>query len=252
MADRYAAALALLPERLPGLVRNRAIAPQWTGRGDEFWYRRDGEDGYEYVLVDPEGPAREPLFDRDALATRLGAVFGAEVDLSTEAVAGYERSPGDVTRVRLADGRAAVLSPGRDSAEQPRTPALRSPDGRTEVFRRDHDLWVRDEAGEERPLTRTGERHHAWGAGPDYVRAMMPLAVRDEPLPPMSTTFSPSGRFLLTARLDERRMPEHPFVDQLPADRAKPRLRPFRYPTWTRAPAARPNWRSSRSPPVTW
>lgn len=224
MDERYRTGLALLPELLSGLVRNHAAEPQWTGDGDEFWYRRDGADGYEYVLVDPEALTRQPLFDRDALATRLGAVFGAEVDLRTIPVTAYE--PG---LVRLGDGRGAVLSPDGDSAVPPGEPTLRSPDGQREVFRREHDLWLREESGEERQVTRSGEPHFAWGAVPDYLRANLPLAVRDRPLPPMSTAFSPSGRLLLTGRLDERAMPQHPFVDQLPAEQAKPRLRTFRY-----------------------
>ncbi len=224
MDERYRAALALVPERLPGLVRNRAIDPQWTGDGDEFWYRRDGADGHEYVLVDPETFTRRPLFDRDALAERLSAVFGAEVDLRTIPVTAYEPH-----LVRLGDGRAAAFGPDGDSAVPAAEPALRSPDGKTEVFRREHDLWLRDENGEERQVTRAGEAHFAWGATPDYLRSNLPLAARGRPLPPMATAFSPSGRLLLTGRLDERSMPEHPFVDQLPADRAKPRLDPFRY-----------------------
>ncbi len=180
MSERYGKARDLLPEQLPALMRNRAIDPQWTGVGDQFWYRRDGADGDEYVLVDPDGFTRQPL-----------------------------------------------PAPPEDARPTPGT--LPSPDGRTEVFRRDHDLWLRDrETGAERRLTTTGEALHAWGAPPDYTRAILPIPLQDMPLPPMLTGFSPSGRLLLTARMDERDTPEHPLVDHLPADRAKPRLRPFR------------------------
>ncbi len=179
MDERYRKARTLLPERLTGLMRNRTVDPQWTGDGDRFWYRRDGD---EYVLVDPE-------------------------DFSRELLTGPPEPP-------------ARPTPG----------TLQSPDGKSEAFRRDHDLWLRDRiTGAERRLTTTGEAGFAWGAPQDQVRGMLPLAASDLPLPPMMTGFSPSGRLLLTARLDERDVPEHPFVDQLPPDRAKPRLRPVRY-----------------------
>ncbi|MEU6644583.1 DPP IV N-terminal domain-containing protein [Saccharomonospora sp. NPDC046836] len=232
LTDRYRQAHALVPERLPGLMCNQRIVPQWTGEGDRFWHRRNADGGgFEYVLVDPDGFRREPLFDPAELAPRLAAVFGSPVDLATTAVVAYRRGDNSDVYIGLEDGRRAVLSPVGDRyGDVPEPGALTGPDSRRHVFRRGDDLWLRDlGAGSERRLTSDGEPFRAWGATPDYSRALLPLAVSDRVSPPAMTCFSPSGRWVLTARLDERDTPEHPFVDQLPADRALPRLRPVRY-----------------------
>lgn len=185
--QQYRRAHDLVPERLPALMRNAGIVPQWTGDGDRFWYRRDTADGgHEYVLVDPDGFHREPL--RDPAELPAAAVPAGE--------------PGGLT----------------------------SPDGRRQVFCRDADLWLRELAsGAERQLTVDGEPFRAWGATTGYLRGLLPLAMGEPVLPPALTCFSPSGRLVLTARIDERDVPEVPFVDQLPTDRAAPRLRTIRY-----------------------
>ncbi|WP_033296194.1 S9 family peptidase [Amycolatopsis jejuensis] len=229
MSDRYRKAHSLVPELLPGMMRNHSVKPNWTGEGDRFWYRRDADGGgHEYVLVDPDGFQREPLFDPAEITARLSAVFDDPVDLAATPVARYRQDGADV-HIGLLDGRSAVLGADGDTAVPgPDHAALPSPDGTRALFLRENNLWLRENDAE-RPLTTDGEPFHAWGAMPDYTRAMLPLAIADRTLPPALTCFSPSGRFVLTGRLDEREMPEHPFVDQLPPDRARPRLRPFRY-----------------------
>ncbi|MFD2467587.1 S9 family peptidase [Amycolatopsis silviterrae] len=241
-SERYQKAHALVPERLPGLMRNHAVVPQWTGEGDQFWYRRDADGGgHEYVLVDPDGQRREPLFDPAEITARLAAVLPGPVDLDATPVGRHERE-GDTVRIGLIDGRTAVLSPSGDTAVPgPDPAALPGPDGKAALFLRDHNLWSREIAtGMEHPLTTDGEPFFAWGAMPDYTRAMLPLAIADRPLPPALACFSPSGRFVLAVRLDERAMPEHPFVDQLPPDQARPRLRPFRYHHEDETPSGSP------------
>ncbi|WP_369211282.1 S9 family peptidase [Streptomyces flavofungini] len=231
LSEAYRRAHALVPEKLLGLMRNNTVVPHWTGEGDRFWYRRDADGGgHEYVLVDPEGFHREPLFDQAAITARLAAVLEGPVDLEATPVVLYE-SAGDRVRVGLLDGRTALLSPAGDTTAPGPDPAvLPGPDGTRVLFLRDHDLWLRETTtGMERPLTTDGEPFHAWGAVPDYTHAMLPLARGDRPLPPALACFSPSGRLVMALRVDERDVPEHPFVDQLPPDRARPKLRPFRY-----------------------
>lgn len=58
MLERYRQAAALAPEKLGPLMRNRRVSPMWTGDGDAFWYRRERDDGEEFVLVDPVAATR--------------------------------------------------------------------------------------------------------------------------------------------------------------------------------------------------
>src|SRR5579875_2933631 len=61
----------------------------------------------------------------------------------------------------------------REAIAQPELPPHRegvrvSPDGKREIFAREHDLWLRDTAtGAERRLTGDGEPWHAYGKSAD-------------------------------------------------------------------------------------
>jgi len=230
MRARYEAARALAPERLLGLMRNRIVEPHWIRAADEFWYRRDREDGgHEYVVIDPAAFTRRSLFDHEELAARLGALLEQELDPWDLPITSYAPVD-DGVRIGLADGRAVRIGVETEAVfEVARGAALPSPDGKQELFCRDHDLWLREVAsGADRPLTTSGEAFFAWGHVPDYTCLHIPLKRAGRELPPLFTAFSPSGRYVVTARLDERALPEYPFVEQLPGDRARPVLHPIR------------------------
>lgn len=178
LADRYAAAFRLAPERLVPLIRNRRVVPTWTGTGDTFWYRRQlAGDRTEAVLVDPAAGTRTVVPDDDP----------------------------------------------RLVAAAPRPAGVRSLDGRREAFRRGDDLWWRDlGSGVETRLTHDGEPHRAWGALPDNVMVRLPLRRAGLDVPPAGTAFSPSGRYLVTVRVDERDVRAVTLVEHLPASGARP------------------------------
>ncbi|GAF68818.1 unnamed protein product, partial [marine sediment metagenome] len=95
----YARAEKVLDARLGNAILNARVAAQWIGEEPRFWYRRDGADGAEYILVDAERATRAPLFDRERL---------------DKAIASAKNAPGlpegglDIDRVERADGRLRV------------------------------------------------------------------------------------------------------------------------------------------------
>jgi dipeptidyl-peptidase 4 len=232
LLNRYASAAALLPSRLYPLIRNRWVKPHWTGRGDSFWYRRDRDDhGHEFVLIDPAAPDnRESLFDHEELAGRLSAVLGVELDPYELPIAGYEHDQSGAPAITLSDGR--LVAPGPTGAlvvSKPRAGTLTSPDGAFELFCREYDLWARDRSmGAERRLTAGGMPYYAWGAPPDNTYVHLPMKRSGRVIPPALAAFSPSGRMVVTGRVDERAVGDWPFVEHLPADRARPRLHGIR------------------------
>jgi dienelactone hydrolase len=104
-----------------------------------------------------------------------------------------------------------------------------SADGKAEAFRRDAQLWLRDLAtGDETQLSEDGEEHWEWGALPDNIMLRIPLRRAGIDLAPAATAFSPSGRFLVTARLDERGVAAYPHIEHVPATGARPVVHPIR------------------------
>src|SRR5690242_9066603 len=71
----YAAAAKLLAPNLIGLVRNESVQPHWIGNSGRFWYRRDGQDGQEFVVVTAKG-VKSPAFDHEGLARALYETLG--------------------------------------------------------------------------------------------------------------------------------------------------------------------------------
>src|SRR6202789_1497949 len=73
----YAAASALLEGNLQGLVRNESVQPHWIGDSGRFWYRREGNDGPEFVVVTAAG-AESPALDNAGLARALSAALSQQ------------------------------------------------------------------------------------------------------------------------------------------------------------------------------
>jgi len=188
MLERYKAAAAASGARYAALLRNRHVVPNWMGDGDAFWYARQRTDGGLEYV----------LVDADAGVRTI-----------------TQKIPGAV---------ATPLVGVED-----RSPSIVSPSGGQALFRRDHDLWLRDVAtGEERPLTDNGAPCFAWGALPDNSMINLPMKKSERTLPPLYTAFSPSGDYVVTARLDERDYAVWPFVEHLSDEQTLPVLHHIR------------------------
>ena len=75
-AADYDRAARVLDGTLRGKVRNAVVAPRWISGRDMFWYRRDGDDGPEFVIVDAQTGAKAEAFDTARLAAALSATAG--------------------------------------------------------------------------------------------------------------------------------------------------------------------------------
>jgi hypothetical protein len=75
-AADYDRAARVLDSTLRGKVRNAMVAPRWISGRDMFWYRRDGDDGFEFVIVDAQTGAKAEAFDTARLAAALSATAG--------------------------------------------------------------------------------------------------------------------------------------------------------------------------------
>jgi dipeptidyl aminopeptidase/acylaminoacyl peptidase len=91
---------------------------------------------------------------------------------------------------------------------------LVGPDGRG-LRRKDHDLWLVTDGTETR-VTHDGEPGFAWGELPSDSNMVVPFRRMGLVLPPVATVHSPSGRRVITVRVDERDLPTKHMVESVP------------------------------------
>lgn len=222
------------------LVLNSRVVPNWTGRGGEFWYRRDRAQGGEYVLVAETG-ARQPAFDHERLATALSQASEVTVgawDLNLAALVPAQSA------VLVASNRAfaCTLADYRCTAAPTSDPTqMASPVGNKIAFARDDNLWMRDVAsGEERPLTTDGKPDASWGAYPDAMLMALTAQRMRLPFPPWGLDWSPDGRWLIATRTDHSGVEPYPFLESVPQDGSfRPLVRTVRQPLMGEEPPIR-------------
>jgi dipeptidyl-peptidase-4 len=233
-AADYDRAARVLDSNLRGKVRNAVVAPRWISGGDVFWYRRDGADGPEYVIVDARTGSKTPAFDMARLAAAASQAAGGTPtsprDLSVVKIDG-DSEPRNVVLTQGDRGNFACALPGYACTftQAVETPAdgRRSPDRSQAVFARDDDLWIRDlKSGAERRLTTDGQPYFSYGKQPDSSLVAVPRLRSPVASPPWGVSWSPNGRTIVGVRIDERSVPSYPYVEWVPQDGS---FRPITY-----------------------
>ena len=187
----------------PRGIYRAEVRPRWFADNTKFWYRNDLAGGTrEFILVDAEKGIRERAFDHQAVARQMGAgtdaaklpvdelKFGA--DGATVTLSGPDRNwvldlkTGQLSSVDPTGAGAGGASAETRERPTPRTrqrPGLsqRSPDGKWNALVKEHNVFVRDEAGQEVQLSTdglegNGYRHAEWS--PDSTKV---IAWRVEP-----------------------------------------------------------------------
>ena len=142
------------------------ITPFFVPDSDDFWYKNLTSDGEMYYFVDVKAGTVTELFDREKLAAEMSAVTGREYDPKRLGFWGipfdkdgvtlrwgdgsvrfaYNRLTGELTHTdAAADARQAdaPAAPAFPSAMRMQAQGV-SPDGRYQVFGRDHNVYLRD------------------------------------------------------------------------------------------------------------
>lgn len=105
-----------------------------------------------------------------------------------------------------------------------------SPDGKTAVFAKGHDLWARSVGdGREWALTTDGVKDHDYGNGPDAMAQLTILGKLGLPGMPPAVAWSADSTRIVTHRTDQRGVREQHLVAERPADGGAPRLVTKRY-----------------------
>ena len=163
--EDYQRAEQFLAVNTAGLVQHDILAQYWQ-EGDRLLYRRSIATGSEYLLVDADNTEKHPLFDTPRLAVALAEFSHEEVQSNDLSLSQLELSA-DNRRLKfefennsfLLDLRSYAITKlaGRPGNE------FLSPDGSKAAYIKNHNLWVRDTATNERvQLTFDGEENYGY------------------------------------------------------------------------------------------
>ncbi len=207
-----------------------ATTPQWIGSSDRFWYRVTRSRGHEFVLVDAERNTSQPAFDHARLADGIAAELGGRHVADSLSLSMLDLRPDErVLRARVAGRDIAcdlVEYVCRVETSVVRPGEIISPDGRWAAFVRDFNLYVRAlDSSAEIQLTHDGIASFGYGYTTESSLLSVSRARAGQP-DPARVLWSPDSQKLLSYRVDERLVPELPFIDMAPGGRynVRPKL----------------------------
>lgn len=154
-AADYEAAAALLQGNLKGLVKNATVEPHWLSGTTRFWYKRDGDSGPEYRVVDTASGEHSSAFDQGAIATALSSALDTEIETSALGLGSESLTPNLATLTAVRDGKVITCNLEENSCEASDPPvppagALTSSTGRYILQAEDHNLVLTEVASQER------------------------------------------------------------------------------------------------------
>jgi len=220
-AETYARAARLLPPEVNTLVDGALDQVLWLD-ADTVFYRTREAGGLRFIKVDASTGTRTPAFNHARLAKLLSApgrvVDPEHLPITTLTLLpdGQFEITGEIGRHRCRLSGQQRCAEWPEPAEQ--TPAVRSPDGRFEVFIRDWNLWLRELAtGEETALTTDGLPDDGYATdNAGWRRSDAPVVV-----------WSPDSSKIASFRQDQRLVGEMVLVEPKPG---RPKVQRWKYP----------------------
>ncbi|HEX4741155.1 MAG TPA: DPP IV N-terminal domain-containing protein [Caulobacteraceae bacterium] len=202
-------------------VRNGAVYPHWIGIGDRLWYERRGDKGVEYRVVEAETGEGRIAFTRAEVAEALAALLEADIDGEMLILRGLKIAGDRATFDAFGESYAYDFTKHELTAAKKEGDLnwLISPDGGRAAFLRDNNIWIRDiESGAERGLTTDGVERNAYGDSPLARRVLKKMTGQT-----VEGRWSPDGKRILTAQVDDRHVPDLPLTEFAPLDDVRTR-----------------------------
>ncbi|HJT71358.1 MAG TPA: DPP IV N-terminal domain-containing protein [Terriglobales bacterium] len=237
LAD-YQRAESFLPGNLRTKIFLADVRPNWIERSDRFWYRMEGPQGSQFILVDAAANTSKPAFDQERLAAGLSRAAGHEYKATDLPFYTFEYVDGGAAiRFQVADEEFTCQLSNYQCARSARPTASQyenlSPDGRWAACIKGHNLFVRNTStGEVIQLTRDGV------PGWDYATPLPDLRilvsegvlngedVRERP----EVFWSPDSSKLVTFRIDSRNAGRFTSLQFVPPDQLRPKAYNYVYP----------------------
>ncbi len=229
--ENYDRATHFLPKKNTlSLVKNATVTPHWLENSNIFWYKRDTNNGHEFLLIDADKASRSVAFDHKRIAGILSKKTGETITENALPISDlsftYEKEKG-ITQLKfnaLQHRWIFTLPEYNITLENIPLPTPKneriSPNGLLHVFRRNFNLWVLNKtSGQEQALTIDGEEYneYGWYSGNSQYHITAGL-LKEPPL----VLFSPDSKKLVTERVDEREVDQYSLWQGAPENNSRP------------------------------
>ena len=220
--DDYMRAEKFMGYNTNPLVSNGPVRATWLP-GDRFWYRNQGVNGPEFILVDAAKAAKAPAFNHTAVAAALTAAMGKPVAAARLPFAQITFAADTQSFSFDSDLKrwtCDVQGKQCTSADRPRAVpnSELSPDGKYAAFIRDWNLWVRDTAsGQDQALTTDGIENFGYATdNAGWISSDRPVL-----------KWSPDSKRVATFQQDQRKAGDMYLVNTVAGH---PTLKAWKYP----------------------
>jgi dipeptidyl aminopeptidase/acylaminoacyl peptidase len=198
-SDDYARAERFVGYNATPLVDHAVTTVTWLD-DQTFWYRDHDAHGDHFLQMDATTGKATPAFDRDRLAKALTKAGAKPVQADKLPIGeytlrddgGFDFSVRDKHYLCDRAVDACVVETAKGGSE----PGVRSPDGHSEAFIRDWNLWLRDVAsGRETQLTTDGSTDYGYATdNAGWIHSNRAIVV-----------WSPDSSRIATFRQDQRK-----------------------------------------------
>ncbi len=234
----YARADQALPWNAKKLILNLQLTPHWIEQSDRFWYKSEIPDGWQFLMVDPTGKTRKPVFDHARLASALSSVVAKPYTAQKLPFDAFEFADGgkaieiDVEKKRWRCDLTLYRCQEAGIAHAKPSPAeIASPNKHWVAFVREHNLYVRSmETKQEIQLTHDGKQYDDYATSPDMDQQGVTERIRG--VAPIGVIWSPDSSKLLTYKLDQTKVRDSYLIQSVvpgPIGAGRPVLYTYRY-----------------------
>jgi len=231
----YERAVRFLPSNVRHLVSEADVTPHWIEKTSRFWYRQEGPEGKQFLLVDPAANTRVPAFDHSKLAAALSRVAGNSYQPGKLPFDSFEFSDdGAAIRFEAAGGHwecdLSKYECSADAEADSQKWESLSPDKKWAAFVKEYNLYLRNTStGEVVELTHDGARSWDYATPLPSARQMVEQGtenIREHP----GVFWAPDSSKLITYRIDSRFVGRFTTLQFAPPDQLRPKVFTYAYP----------------------
>jgi dipeptidyl-peptidase-4 len=231
----YERAEEFLPGNVGHLVTDGTVFPNWIGKTNRFWYRKEIGGESRFILVDPEKNTSGPAFDPVRLAASLSREMRHPVQPTALPFQSFEfTEDGSAIQFEADSQRWTCKLADYSCTREPVPPAdpyeRISPNGRWAAYVKDHNLYLRDTStGTILQLTRDGQPGDDYATPLPTLRTLVEQGTEDPKERP-GVFWSPDSSKIVTYRMDSRNAGRFTSLQFVPPGQLRPKAYTVVYP----------------------